>query len=118
MVVNPDFPVHSVKDLIELAKQKPGTIDYASAGIGTSNHLTVELLKVMADIDIVHVPFRGRRASNCRGASGTGTDAVSDASRCASLHQIGQASRRRGVQCDALTASAGSPHRRRIRRPA
>jgi len=59
MVVNPDFPVHSVKDLIELAKQKPGTIDYASAGIGTSNHLTVELLKVMADIDIVHVPFRG-----------------------------------------------------------
>ena len=59
MVVNPDFPVHSVKDLIELAKQKPGTINYASAGIGTSNHLTVELLKVMADIDIVHVPFRG-----------------------------------------------------------
>ena len=59
MVVHPDFPVHSVKDLIELAKQKPGTIDYASAGIGTSNHLTVELLKVMADIDIVHVPFRG-----------------------------------------------------------
>jgi tripartite-type tricarboxylate transporter receptor subunit TctC len=59
MVVNPDFPVRSVKDLIELAKQKPGTIDYASAGIGTSNHLTVELLKVMADIDIVHVPFRG-----------------------------------------------------------
>jgi tripartite-type tricarboxylate transporter receptor subunit TctC len=59
MVVNPDFPVHSVKDLIELAKQKPGTINYASAGIGTSNHLTVELLKVMADIDIVHVPYRG-----------------------------------------------------------
>ncbi len=59
MVVHPDFPVHSVKDLIELAKQKPGTINYASAGIGTSNHLTVELLKVMADIDIVHVPYRG-----------------------------------------------------------
>jgi tripartite-type tricarboxylate transporter receptor subunit TctC len=59
MVVHPDFPVHSVKDLIALAKEKPGSIDYASAGIGTSNHLTVELLKVMADIDIVHVPFRG-----------------------------------------------------------
>jgi tripartite-type tricarboxylate transporter receptor subunit TctC len=59
MVVHPDFPVHSVKDLIALAKQKPGTIDYASAGIGTSNHLTVELLKVMAGIDLVHVPFRG-----------------------------------------------------------
>jgi tripartite-type tricarboxylate transporter receptor subunit TctC len=59
MVVHPDFPVHSVKDLIALAKQKPGTINYASAGVGTSNHLTVELLKVMADIDIVHVPYRG-----------------------------------------------------------
>src|SRR5271169_192913 len=59
MVVHPDFPVHSVKDLIALAKQKPGTIDYASAGVGTSNHLTVELLKVMADIDLVHVPYKG-----------------------------------------------------------
>jgi len=59
MVVHPDFPVQSVKDLIVLAKQKPGTINYASAGVGTSNHLTVELLKVMADIDIVHVPYRG-----------------------------------------------------------
>src|SRR5674476_1458098 len=59
MVVYPDFPVHSVKDLIALAKQKPGTINYASAGIGTSNHLTVELLKVMADIDLVHVPYKG-----------------------------------------------------------
>ena len=59
MVVNPAFPVHTVKDLIKLAKEKPGTINYASAGIGTSNHLTVELLKVMTGIDIVHVPFRG-----------------------------------------------------------
>jgi len=59
MVVNPAFPVHTVKDLIKLAKEKPGTINYASAGIGTSNHLTVELLKVMTGIDIVHVPFKG-----------------------------------------------------------
>jgi tripartite-type tricarboxylate transporter receptor subunit TctC len=59
LVVHPDFPVQSVKDLIALAKQKPGTINYASAGIGTSNHLTVELLKVMADIDLVHVPYKG-----------------------------------------------------------
>lgn len=59
MVVNPAFPVHSVKDLIKLAKEKPSTINYASAGIGTSNHLTVELLKVMTGIDIVHVPFKG-----------------------------------------------------------
>jgi tripartite-type tricarboxylate transporter receptor subunit TctC len=59
MVVNPAFPVHGVKDLIKLAKEKPGSINYASAGIGTSNHLTVELLKTMTGIDIVHVPFKG-----------------------------------------------------------
>jgi tripartite-type tricarboxylate transporter receptor subunit TctC len=57
--VNPSFPVHTVKDLIALAKERPATINYASAGNGTSNHLTVELLKSMTGIDLVHVPFRG-----------------------------------------------------------
>ncbi len=59
LVVNPSFQVKSVKDLIALAKEKPGEITYASAGNGTSNHLTVELLKVLADIDLVHVPYKG-----------------------------------------------------------
>jgi tripartite-type tricarboxylate transporter receptor subunit TctC len=59
LVVHPQFPVNSVKDLIALARQKPGQISYASAGNGTSNHLTVELLKVLADIDLVHVPYKG-----------------------------------------------------------
>ena len=59
LVVNPSLPVKSVKDLIALAKQKPGQISYASAGNGTSNHLTVELLKVLADINLVHIPYKG-----------------------------------------------------------
>ncbi|MDB5883519.1 MAG: hypothetical protein JWP43_3397 [Ramlibacter sp.] len=59
LVVNPSLPVKSVKDLIALAKQKPGQLSYASAGNGTSNHLTVELLKVLADIDLVHIPYKG-----------------------------------------------------------
>jgi tripartite-type tricarboxylate transporter receptor subunit TctC len=59
LVVNPNFEVSSVKDLIALAKEKPGQITYASAGNGTSNHLTVELLKVLAGIDLVHVPYKG-----------------------------------------------------------
>ena len=59
LVVNPKFPVNSVKDLIALAREKPGQISYASAGNGTSNHLTVELLKVLANIDLVHVPYKG-----------------------------------------------------------
>ena len=59
LVVNPSLPVNLVKDLIALAKQKPGQLSYASAGNGTSNHLTVELLKVLADIDLVHIPYKG-----------------------------------------------------------
>jgi len=59
LVVNPAFPVHSVRGLIALARRKPGSISYASAGNGTSNHLTVELLKVLAHIDLVHIPYKG-----------------------------------------------------------
>lgn len=59
LVVNPSFPVHSVKDLIARAKANPGQISYASAGNGTSNHLTVELLKVLAHINLVHIPYKG-----------------------------------------------------------
>lgn len=59
MVVPNDSPIHSVPDLIALAKKQPGGMNYASAGNGTSNHLTVELLKTMAGIDLVHVPYRG-----------------------------------------------------------
>ena len=59
LVVPNDSPIHSVADLIALAKKQPGSINYASAGIGTSNHLTVEFLKTTAGIDLVHVPYRG-----------------------------------------------------------
>ena len=59
LVVNPSFPVSSVKELIALAKQKPGQINYASAGNGTSNHLTVEYFKTVAGVDLVHVPYKG-----------------------------------------------------------
>lgn len=59
LVVHPDLPVKSVEDLIKLAKQRPGELNYASAGISTFTHLTGELFKQMAGVDIVHVPYRG-----------------------------------------------------------
>jgi tripartite-type tricarboxylate transporter receptor subunit TctC len=58
-VANPTFPAKNVKELIALAKAKPGQINYASSGTGTAPHLAMELLKVKAGIDIVHVPYRG-----------------------------------------------------------
>lgn len=59
LVVNPALPVNSVAELVALAKQKPGTLTYASAGNGTSNHLTVEFFKARSGIDLVHVPYKG-----------------------------------------------------------
>jgi tripartite-type tricarboxylate transporter receptor subunit TctC len=59
LVVNPATPVHSVKDLIDLARKKPGELNYASAGIGTFTHLAGELFRQMTNVNIVHVPYRG-----------------------------------------------------------
>jgi tripartite-type tricarboxylate transporter receptor subunit TctC len=59
LVVNPELPVHSVSELIALAKQKPGELNYASAGIGSFQHLGGELFKLTAGINIVHVPYKG-----------------------------------------------------------
>jgi tripartite-type tricarboxylate transporter receptor subunit TctC len=59
LLVHPSLPVTTLKELIALAKQKPGELHYASAGVGTSPHMGVELLKYMAGINLVHVPFRG-----------------------------------------------------------
>jgi tripartite-type tricarboxylate transporter receptor subunit TctC len=59
LVVHPDLPVKSVKELIDLAKQKPGELFYASAGIGSFQHLGAELFKLMAGVDMVHVPYKG-----------------------------------------------------------
>ena len=59
LVVSNNFPAHSVKELIELAKAKPGEINYASAGNGTGQHLSMELFKLMTGINLTHVPYRG-----------------------------------------------------------
>jgi tripartite-type tricarboxylate transporter receptor subunit TctC len=59
LVVNPKTPYKSVKDLIAYAKANPGKLNFASVGNGSSSHLNAELLKSMAGIDAVHVPFNG-----------------------------------------------------------
>jgi tripartite-type tricarboxylate transporter receptor subunit TctC len=59
LVVRADSPIKSVKDFIALAKEKPGKLNYATAGNGTSNHLTMEYFKSLAGIDAVQVPYKG-----------------------------------------------------------
>ena len=59
LAVHPSMPVHSVRELISLAKAKPRQISYASAGAGTITHLTVELFLANAKIELLHVPYKG-----------------------------------------------------------
>jgi tripartite-type tricarboxylate transporter receptor subunit TctC len=59
LMLNNDVPAKNVPELIALAKARPGTINFGSAGIGSTPHLSGELFKHMAGIDIVHIPYRG-----------------------------------------------------------
>ncbi|HZM43268.1 MAG TPA: tripartite tricarboxylate transporter substrate binding protein [Burkholderiales bacterium] len=59
VVVHPSVPARSVKELVALAKSRPGQIIYMSAGVGAPSHLAVELLKTMTGINMIHVPYKG-----------------------------------------------------------
>ena len=70
LVTNPSLPVKTVKELIALAKRRPGEIAYASGGSGTGTHLSAELFKTMAQIDLTHVPYKGTGIALTAGISG------------------------------------------------
>ena len=59
IVANPSLPIKSVTDLIEMARAKPGQLNFASGGSGSTAHLAAELLKMMANINLTHVPYKG-----------------------------------------------------------
>jgi tripartite-type tricarboxylate transporter receptor subunit TctC len=59
IVAHPSFPANTLGELIELARKEPGGLSYASAGPGTSQHLSMELFKLRAKLDIVHIPYKG-----------------------------------------------------------
>jgi tripartite-type tricarboxylate transporter receptor subunit TctC len=63
MVVPPDFPANNVAEFIAYAKANPGKVNFASSGNGTSVHMSGELFKLLAGIDMVHVPYRGSAAA-------------------------------------------------------
>jgi len=63
MVAHPSVPVRSIRDLIALAKAQPGKLSFGSSGVGATPHLSAELFKRMAGVDIVHVPYKGGGAA-------------------------------------------------------
>lgn len=70
LVTNPSLPAKSVKELVALAKRRPGQITYASGGSGTGTHLSAELFKMMAGVDLSHVPYKGTGIALTAGISG------------------------------------------------
>jgi tripartite-type tricarboxylate transporter receptor subunit TctC len=59
LIVHPSVPVHTVKELVAFARAHPGALNFASGGPGSSTHLGIELLKYVAKIDLVHIPYKG-----------------------------------------------------------
>ena len=59
LVVHPSLPVKSMQELLALARAKPGQLNFGSPGNGTTTHLATELLKMLAKVDVVHVPYKG-----------------------------------------------------------
>jgi tripartite-type tricarboxylate transporter receptor subunit TctC len=59
LVIRPSLPINTVQEFLDYARKNPGKVSYGSTGIGSSNHLSMELFKSMTGIDIVHVPYKG-----------------------------------------------------------
>jgi tripartite-type tricarboxylate transporter receptor subunit TctC len=70
LIVNPQVPATSLAELIDYAKKNPGKLTFASAGVGSASHLTAELFKIAAGIDILHVPYKGGGAATADLISG------------------------------------------------
>ena len=106
LIAHPSVPVKTVADLIKLAKSKPGSIRYASAGVGSSPHLAAELFRQMAGVDILHVPYKGSTPGVSATVSGE-TDVMFTG--VASAVQLIKAGRLRALSINGPKRSAALP---------
>jgi tripartite-type tricarboxylate transporter receptor subunit TctC len=107
LVVNPALPVHSVADLVKLAKEKPGQISYGTPGPGTFHHINAEMFRRMFGLDLVHVPYKGSAPALNDVVGGHIQMMFSDVSPALALIESGKLRARRDH------AAAGAGHRRR-----
>lgn len=103
IVVNPSLPVTNIKELVALAKSKPGALNFAASGNGTTTHLCAELFKAATGIDTVHVPYKGGALAAVDLMAGqvqiycTGLTAVMSNIRSGKLRALGLAASRRST---------------------
>ena len=112
MMVNPSVPAKTVPEFIAYAKANPGKINMSSPGIGSANHVLGELFKMMAGVNLVHVPYRRQPVS--RSARRAGAGHVQSAAVVARFHQVRQAARACRHHRDRVRRLAGRADRRRI----
>ena len=113
LVANPKLPAKSLKELIALAKAKPGKLNYGMTGVGNSLHLTMEMLKRAAGIDILAIPYRGDAPLNTALIAGEVDVAIVPIGTAVPLIEGGQIARAGGQQRPALAGAAGRADRRR-----
>jgi tripartite-type tricarboxylate transporter receptor subunit TctC len=112
LAVHPGVPARNLAELIDLAKARPGTLTFASSGIGSSSHLAGEMLKFLAKIDITHVPYRGTSAALTDLLGGTVTMALDTLSillppsRSGNLRALGVTTPQRSALAEDLPALA------------
>ena len=106
LVVHPSLPVKNVKELIAFAKSKPGQLNYGSIAVGASQHLGTELLKSMAGVNLVHVPYKGGIASVTALISGEAQVLISDLGLVSTHMKSG---RLRALAVTSATPSALAP---------
>jgi tripartite-type tricarboxylate transporter receptor subunit TctC len=90
VVVNPSFPAKTVPEFIAYAKANPGKINFATSGIGTSSHLSGELFKMIAGVNLVHVPYRGTVATITDLISGQVQVIFDNVSTCIEYIKVGR----------------------------
>ena len=106
LVVNPSLPVKSVKELIALARARPGDLTYASGGVGTTPHLAGELMATMARLKVVHVPYKGEAPGIIDVIAGHLPVMFCNVSAC---HSFVQSGRLRALAVTSLKPSAAVP---------
>lgn len=106
LAAHPSAPVKTLQDVIALAKAKPGQLNYASAGVATGTHMTMELLRYMTGIDLLHVPYKGG-APAVTAAMGGQTQLVIGTSVGVLPHV--RAGKLRGIAITSAKRSAGAP---------
>jgi tripartite-type tricarboxylate transporter receptor subunit TctC len=117
-MVHPSMPTKTLREFIALAKSRPGKINFGSSGVGASPHLSIELLKTMARIDIVHVPYKGAAQALADVMSGNIESSVGNLSggplgavKAGKVRALGVTSARRSKQVPEVPtfAEAGVP---------